>query len=34
MACESRSIRTVGEGRETGRRSVSVIVFLLYLGLD
>ena len=34
IACQSRSIRIVGEGREKGRRAISVIFSLLYLGLD
>ena len=34
MRCESRSIRTVGEGGEKGRRAISVIFLSLYLGLD
>ena len=34
IACQSRSIRTVGEGSEKGRRAISVIFSLLYLGLD
>lgn len=32
--CQSRSIRIVGEGSEKGRRAISVIFLLLYLGLD
>ena len=34
IACQSRSIRIVGEGSEKGRRAISVIFSLLYLGLD
>jgi hypothetical protein len=34
IARQSRSIRAVGEGREEGRRAISVISSLLYLGLD
>jgi hypothetical protein len=34
IARQSRSIRAVGEGSEKGRRAISVIFLLLYLGLD
>ena len=34
IRCKSRSIRIVGEGSEKGRRAISVIFSLLYLGLD
>ena len=34
IRCKSRSIRIVGEGSEKGRRAISVIFLLLYLGLD
>ena len=34
IQCKSRSIRIVGEGSEGGRRAISVISLLLYLGLD
>jgi hypothetical protein len=34
IGCKSRSIRIVGEGSEKGRRAISVIFLLLYLGLD
>ena len=34
ICCKSRSIRIVGEGYEKGRRAISVISLLLYLGLD
>jgi hypothetical protein len=34
IECQSRSIRAGGEGSEKGRRAISVIFLLLYLGLD